>query len=295
MFRNVRFYRFDSGWPKTEDESSQLLTTCAFRPCGPLTLRSSGWVSPCPEAGDSLSRRVDGADLIRLRSQSRVLPPSAVAEELEHRIEDYCERMKEPPSPREKRRMKAEARDELMPKALLKSDRIFGFVDPKGKLIAIDAAQASVSERFLRRLGAAVSLANVRPLQFHMSLSDLLSAIFLGDTPRQFSAGRECRMQDAADHGAKVRWNNFDLSDPSIRTHVADGMRLTHLAVVYDNILSCVIDEDGIISKLRFVGMEEDNSDELEPIARQDAEFVLMSGTLKKMIADLERLLGGMI
>jgi recombination associated protein RdgC len=295
MFRNVRFYRFDSGWPKTEDESSQLLTTCAFRPCGPLTLRSSGWVPPSPEAGDSLVRRVNGADLVRLRSQSRVLPPSAVAEELEHRIEDYVARMREQPSPREKRKMKAEARDELMPKALLKSDRYFGFVDLKQKLIAIDAAQASVSERFLRRLGAAVTLANVRPLQFQKPLGDLLSAIFLGDTPQQFAAGRECRMQDAADYGAKVRWTNFDLSDPSIRTHVAGGMRLTHLAIVYDNILSCVIDEDGIISKLRFVGMEEDNSDELEPIARQDAEFVLLSGTLRNMIADLEKLLGGMI
>jgi recombination associated protein RdgC len=203
--------------------------------------------------------------------------------------------MREQPSPREKRKMKAEARDELMPKALLKSDRFFGFVDIKQKLIAIDAAQASASERFLRRLGAAVTLANVRPLQFQKPLGDLLSAIFLGDTPQQFAAGRECRMQDAADYGAKVRWTNFDLSDPSIRTHVAGGMRLTHLAIVYDNILSCVIDEDGIISKLRFVGMEEDNSDELEAIARQDAEFVLLSGTLRNMIADLEKLLGGMI
>ena len=295
MFRNVRFYRFDSGWPKTEDESSQQLASSAFKPCGPLTLRSSGWVPPCPEAGDSLARSVNGADLIMLRSQSRVLPPSVVAEELEHRIEDYCERMKEQPSPREKRRMKAEARDELMPKALLKSDRIFGFVDPKEKLIAIDAAQSSMAERFLRRLGASVALANVRSLQFQKPLSDLLSAIFLGDTPRQFAAGRECRMQDAADHGAKVRWNNFDLSEPSIRVHVADGMRLTHLAVVYDNILSCVIDEDGVISKLSFVGMEEDSSDELEPIARQDAEFVLLSGTLRNMVADLEKLLGGII
>ena len=146
MFRNVRFYRFDSGWPKTEDESSQLLTQSAFEPCGPLTLRSSGWVPPCPDAGETLSRRVNGADLLRLRSQSRVLPASAINEELEVRIEEYRERMQEPPPPREKRRMKSEARDELMPKALLKSDRIFGFVDPKEKFIAIDAAQSSVAE-----------------------------------------------------------------------------------------------------------------------------------------------------
>ncbi len=150
MFRNVRFYRFDSGWPKTEEESSQLLTQSAFEHCGPLTLRSSGWVPPAPDAGDSLARRVNGADLLRLRIQSRVLPASAINEELEVRIEEYRERMQELPPPREKRRMKSEARDELMPKALLKSDRVFGFVDPKEKFIAIDAAQSYVAERFLR-------------------------------------------------------------------------------------------------------------------------------------------------
>jgi recombination associated protein RdgC len=295
MFRNVRFYRFDSGWPKTEDESSQLLTQSAFEPCGPLTLRSSGWVPPCPDAGETLSRRVNGADLLRLRSQSRVLPASAINEELEVRIEEYRERMQEPPPPREKRRMKSEARDELMPKALLKSDRIFGFVDPKEKFIAIDAAQSSVAERFLRRLGAAVTLANLRPLQFQKPLGDLLGKIFLEDGPQQFFAGRECRMQDRADYGAKVRWNNFDLTEPSIRTHVSDGMRLTHLEIVYDNILTCVMDEDGIISKLRFVGMEEDSSDALDPISRQDAEFVVLSGSLRKLIADLGKSLGGLV
>ena len=63
-----------------------------------------------------LARRLNGADLIRLRSQSRVLPPSVINEELEARIEDYRKRMKEDPSPREKRRLKAERRDELLPK-----------------------------------------------------------------------------------------------------------------------------------------------------------------------------------
>ena len=163
MFRNVRFYRFGSGWPKSENEQSELLEKCAFTPCGPLTIRSSGWVAPRPDAGNALARNVNGADLIMLRSQSRVLPPAAIKEELELRIEDYRERMQEEPPAREKRRMKAEARDELMPKALLKSDRIFGYVDPAHKLIAIDAAQSSIAERFLRRLGAAVTLANVRP------------------------------------------------------------------------------------------------------------------------------------
>ena len=124
MFRNVRFYQLKNDWPDSEEALSRELDKAGFKPCGPLTERSSGWIRVFPDAGNSLARRVNGADLIRLRSQSRVLPPSVINEELEVRIEEYRSRMQEAPSPREKRRLKAETRDELLPKALLKSDRI---------------------------------------------------------------------------------------------------------------------------------------------------------------------------
>ena len=291
MFRNLRFYQFDSGWPSSEEKLSEALEAAAFKACGPLTERSSGWVPVHAAAGDSLARRVNAADLFRMRSQSRVLPAAAVNEELELRIEEYESRMGEAPSAREKRRLKAEARDELMPKALLKSDRVWGYVDPKLQIIGIDSAQSTMAERFLRRLSAALTLSDVRPLQFERPVSDLLNRIFLGDIGSEFAVGRECRMQDAADAGSKVRWSNFDLSETSIRDHVANGMRLTHLAIEYASVMSCVIDENGIVSKVRFLGMDDDTTDDIDPLARQDAEFVLVAGTLRAFIADLRKLL----
>lgn len=293
MFRNVRYYRLDSAWPDSEEDLSKTLEAAGFEPCGPLTERSSGWMPIDAESGDQLARRINGADLLRLRSQSRVLPPAAVNEELEVKIEDYRRRMQEAPSPREKRRLKSEARDELMPKALLKSDKIWGFVDIKGKLIGIDTALESVAERFIRRLQAPFDGLNIRPLQFNQPVGELLTGIFFGDTPGQFAVGRECRMQDPADVGSTVRWNDFDLSEPTIRNHVANGMRLTHLAIEYDNVLSCVLDENGGISKMRFLGMDEDREIHNEPLARLDAEFVLLTGTLRNLVGDLKKLLNG--
>ena len=100
-------------------------------------------------------------------------------------------------------------------------------------------------------------------------------------------------MQDLGDSASVVRWTQFDLTDSSIRDHVANGLRLTHLAVVYDNIMSFVLSDTGVISKLRFVGMDDDAEDHLDPLARQDAEFALMTGTLRRMLADLRKQLGG--
>jgi recombination associated protein RdgC len=293
MFRNVRFYNLDSDWPDSEEALSQTLTSAGFKPCGPLTERSSGWVPVDSDSSELLARRLNGADLVRLRSQSRVLPHAAINEELEARVEEYRNRMQEAPSPREKRRLKAETRDELLPKAMLKSDKIWGYVDLKDKIIGIDTATDSVAERFLRRLRAPFGELNIRPLQFNQPVNDLLTSIFLGGAPKQFALGRECRMQDAADAGSIVRWTQFDLSDKTIRNHVANGMRLTHLAIEYDNILSCVLDEKGGISKLRFIGMDDDTDDEHDPLARMDAEFVLITGTLRMLLGDLKKLLGG--
>jgi len=293
MFRNVRYYRLDNPWPESEEAVSEALENAGFEPCGPLTERSSGWVPVYPDAGDLLARRLNGADLLKLRSQSRLLPPAVVNEELEARIEEFSKRMNEAPSARDKKRLKAETRDELMPKALLKSDKVWGFVDLKEKLIGIDTAQNAAAERFLRRLRAAFGDLNIKPLQFRQPVAELLTKIFLGDAPGQIVVGRECRMQDAQDPGSIVRWSDFDLSDKSIRDHVANGMHLTHLGIEYDNVMSCVLDENGVITKMRFIGMDDDSEDHTDPLARLDAEFVMVTGTLRLLVADLKKLLGG--
>ena len=295
MFRNVRLYRFTGDWPDSEETISTELEKGKFRTCGPLTERSSGWVPINPDGTQLLARRLNGADLLKLRSQSRLLPAAAINEALEERLEEYRVRMQEEPGRREKRRLKAETRDELLPKALLKSDRIWGYVDPGKQLIAIDTAQAAVAERFLDILRIPFDALSVKPLKYKQPVSELLARMFLGNIPAKFNIGRECRMQDAADAGSTVRWKDFDLSDATIRNHVADGMNLTHLAVEYDDVLSCVIDENGTLSKLKFLGMEDkETMPDNDPLGRLDAEFVLISGTLRQFTADLEELLGGL-
>ena len=293
MFRNVRFYRLDNPWADSEEALSKKLEGAGFEPCGPLTERSSGFVPVYADASDSFARRLAGADLMKLRSQSRVLPAAAVSEELEARIDDYRQRTGEEPTAREKRRLKAETRDELLTRAMLKSDRIWGFVDLKQQILGIDSAGEPNAERFIRRLKAAFGDLTVRPLAFQKPVGELLRKIFLGGAPTQFDLGRECRMQDAAEPRSKVRWTDFDLHDKSIRDHVAHGMHLTHLAVVYDNILGCVIDEDGVMTKLKLLGADDTGDEDNDAVARFDAEFALMSGTLRNLLGDLKQLLGG--
>jgi len=57
---------------------------------------------------------------------------------------------------------------------------------------------------------------------------------------------------------------------------------------------SCVISQDGVISKFRFMhGDTVDTPDSEDPLERLDADFVLLSGTVQRLTGSLKKLLNG--
>ncbi len=294
MFRNLRFYRIHSPWPDTEEALSELLSNRAFRPCSAFSERSAGWESPGAQGGERLCRRLAGADLLELRTQSRVLPPAAVKESLADRIEDYRSRMGQEPPRRELRRLKEETREELLPKALVQSSRTRGFVLRDEALLAVDAAAPARAEWFVEHLRACFDGLRLEPLRFNTSPGALLQKLFLGTPPAGFSLGRECRMADPVDGRSTGTWRHVDLDDETIRRHVRDGMRLVQLGFGFEEVLSGVMADDGFIGKLKLAdGEAADVSDEEEDLARRDAEFVLLTGTVRRLVARLSELLDG--
>ena len=300
MFRSVRFYSVASPWPDSEQALSERLTAAAFKPCGSYTERSSGFEPPAGDTSSSLARRVGGADLIRVRNQVRVLPTAAVNEALEVRIAEYRERMQEEPGRRTKRKLKEQTRDELLPKALLKSDRTTAVYLLKENVLAIGTGSESRAERFLEQLRTALGKLDAEPLTFARPIDSVLARVFAGDPPPKFALGREARMRDRADEKSFVRWSEIDLTNANVRRCVKDGMELTHLGFHFDGALSGVLDSKGVIGKLKLVGLDEAADEAAEgvevaedPLARLDAELALLGGTLQQLVVGLRHALGG--
>jgi recombination associated protein RdgC len=293
MFRNVCFLRCASAWPESEEELDEALVASRFEPCGPLSEKSFGWEAPVDDGHGRLCRSVGGADLIQLRTQSRLLPAAAVNEVLETRLEEFRERTGDMPGRREKRRLKVETRDNLLPKALLRSERTKAvFLRPE-KILLVDAATPAKVERLADMLRFAFGKFETSELAFRQPVGGLLTRIFLGDAPPEITIGRECRMQDPSDSKATVRFADMDLADANIRRHVRDGMVLTHLDIEFDGLMSCVIDDKGRLGKLRIAGMDIDESGAGEdPLMRFDAEFMLLTATVKKFFGVLTKVLG---
>ena len=116
----------------------------------------------------------------------------------------------------------------------------------------------------------------------------------MGGQQPGFTLGRECRMRDEGDSKSIVTWKDFELADASIRRHLAEGMKLTHLGIGFEQVLGCVISEEGAFNKLKFIAGEAvDSLDGEDPIAVLDADFVLLSGTLHRLVEALKKMLGG--
>ena len=300
MFRSVRFYSVSSPWPDSEQALSEKLAAAAFKPCGSYTERSSGFEPPTGSDDAPLARRVAGADLLRLRNQTRVLPVAAVNEALEVRLAEYRQRMQEEPGRRTKRKLKEQTRDELLPKALLKSDRTTALFLLNENVLAIGTASEQRAERFLELLRMALGKLDCEPLTFARPIEHVLGRVFAGDPPPKFTLGREARMRDRAEAKSQVRLSEVDLTHANVRRCINDGMELTHLGIHFDSALSAVLDSKGTLGKLKLVGLDEAADEAAEraevtedPLARLDAELALLGGTLRQLVVGLKHALGG--
>jgi recombination associated protein RdgC len=299
MFRSVRFYSLASPWPGSEQELTEQLTRAAFKPCGPYVERSSGFEPPTGRRDGALARRVAGADLLRLRSQVRVLPAAALAEALETRLDEYRARMQEEPGRRTKRQLKEQTRDELLPKSLVRSERTTALYVHAERVLAVGSGSETRAERFVQHLRLAMPGLEIEALDLDRPFGELLTRVFTGDAPREFIVARECRLREVKDGGGTVRWQNVDLAHSTVQKCLKDGMELTHLAFEFGNVLSGVLDGNGVLSKLELVGADEtavgapSESNEDAELASADAEIALYAGTLRELLAGLRRALGG--
>jgi recombination associated protein RdgC len=293
MFRNIRMFRLASDWPESEEGLDRKLEQATFKPCGSYTEESAGFEPPGGE-GEALARRVGGADLLRLRVQTRVLPAAAINEALEERIRGFQERTQREPTRREKRDLKDEVHAELTPKALLKSQRIWGCVLLKESVLAVDTSSEAQAELFVDTLRRALGSFQVTPLAFKQPVSQLLTQVFLGSGPPNFVPGRECKMLDPSVGRASVSWQDIDLRDTAVQKHVRDGLQIDRLAMQFDETASLVLDQDGVVRKLKLEGlMDEDAELDEHPLAQLDAQFVVTAAVMAKLLTALKRQLGG--
>ena len=250
MFRSVRFYSLASPWLDSEQDLSAKLADAVFKPCGPYNERSSGFEPPTGDDAQGLVRRVGGADLLRLRSQTRLLPAAALNEALEVRLEEYRARMQQEPGRRTKRQLREQTRDELLPKALLKSERTTALVILSERVLAVGSASQSPRGAFPRAAARGARHARSHSARIQTAVRRAAHAGILGRRATRVRA--RARVPDARSEG-RVEHRALDERRPRALDRAAlsprrDGDHASRVRVRQS--ARGVLDEKGALTKL---------------------------------------------
>jgi recombination associated protein RdgC len=297
LFRNAMLFRFPKSAAADLAESLEAqLGTKVLRPCGKLEMATRGWVSPYGRGHGRLVAGVGAFRLLALGGEDKLLPPAVVDAAVAERIEALEAERGRPVGGRERRRLKEEVTEALVPQAFVRPSRLAGYLDLADGWLVVDTASRKAAEGFLTVLRDSLDGFPAVPPEPGESPRALLTEWLTGSKlPQGIELGDECELRDPADQGAIVRCRRQDLEADEVREHLKSGKLVAQLGLVVDGRVSLVLGEDLVLRKLRFLdaaveSIEGDRHDGAE--AEIDARFAVTTLTLKPLLSRLAEWFG---
>lgn len=296
-FKNLYLFRLTETFEYTPESLEAALATLPFRPCGSQEPMSLGWSAPLGRKGQALVHAAAGNMMICLQREERLLPAAVVREELEDKIAEIEDSEGRRVSTREKRDLRDEIEQRLMPRAFTRRNRTFAYIDPSNGWLVVDAASAKRAEELASHLRRTLgSLPIVPPRVNEAPAAVMTQWLREGQLPGGFELASDCELRDPQQEGAVVQLKRHELEGDEVRVHLDAGKQATRLALDWQDQLGFVLGEDLIVKRLKFLDMLQEQVEEAGPetAAEQfDVEFVLMTETLARLLPDLMGAFGG--
>jgi recombination associated protein RdgC len=305
MFKSACFFRIADDFVLPELEAlERVLQKARFVACGPTQPESSGWVPPRGNKSKVLAEIVGGHLILKLCTEKRAVPASAIKSAVEERVERYkTETGNERVPAKVKKEFKEEVLLDLLPRAFSKRSHTLLWLDAKAKMLVVDVGSLAAADRIVSSLlaallevpGAAPSL----DLQLvHTQTSPAASMshwLSTREAPWRFTVDRDCELKMPDEQKASVRYARHTLDIDEVAQHIAAGKVPTQLAMTWNERVSFVLSEAGQIRKLKMLdvvlkeaedgkGKDEDNF---------DGNAAILTGELSQLIPDLMEALGG--
>ena len=295
-FRALRPYRLPNRLGIDAEELERRLQTRTFSNCTPAQASSLGWV---PALDDSASALVHAAGpywMVRLKREEKLLPATVVREQANERCAQIAKAQGRKVSRRERLAVAGEVTQDLLPRAFSRSSTIRAIIADKAGWIWIDNASAGRSEEVLNHLREALGnlpavLPDTQKAPAHVMTQWLLHSA----VPDEIELADEADFADQRDDGSSVKVRGVPLDSEEVLAHLSTGHQVSRLALEWGNRVAVVVDKDLTLRRLKFSEAIREANDELveDPLARADADFLIMCEILNGLQTSLLSAFGG--
>jgi recombination associated protein RdgC len=295
-FRNLQIYSLIEDFTLKPEDLESALGGKRFKPCAGLDTYRLGWAPPAGQESTQLVHAAAGRLMICLQREDRLLPAAVVREEVEERAAQRARREGRPVGRKERRQLRDDVVVDLIPRAFTRSRYRHAYIDPSLGALIIDSGTARQAEELLSFLRDTLGSLRATPLDVARAPAKVLTRWLERRPPRGFALGDECELREPVDNGAVIRGRRVDLAGGDLRDQLDAGLLASRIAISWHDRLSCVVGEDLGVRRLRFTDVVLDEAADTaaeDPIARFDADFVLMSNELTGFVPGLIEAFGG--
>ncbi len=297
MFKNVMAYRIGPNWHATVPEIENALETNRFAECSPGQDKSVGCTEPRGAANGPLIESIGGQWIVKLIIETKAVPGAVVRRKADLQAQVIEAKTGRKPGKKETREMREDILHSLLPQAFAKQGSVMVWINPKDRLLAIDAGSTGKADEVITQLVRALPGLDLNLLQTATSPQTGMAAWLLAtdsaELPRALSVEKECVLKSSSEDQPMVKYTRHNLSNEEVRRHVREGKLPTQLALSWEGKASFVLTESLQFKKVTFLDGTEPEAISTEGEDKFDADVVLSTGMLGPMLKDVIEALGG--
>lgn len=279
-FNNLRIYTLTEA---IQGDVHERLAEHPFVPCGNLDPVKYGFVPPVPN-GTAYLHVANGCAMICAKRQEKILPGSVIKELLDEKVRAICEAESRPVGRKERDALKDEIIFSLLPKAMTRSSLTYAYIDTTNGRIIVNSPNAKRAEDLLSKFREALGSLRCLPVSTEKVPTQVMTHwVRESQAPHQFEFGGEIELQSPKD-GRVVRCKHQDLTASEVLNHIASGMHVSKLAMVWKEAISFVVDGSLGIKSVRYADSVAEQATGESKAEQFDADFVVMTLELRNML-----------
>ncbi|MDX5979598.1 recombination-associated protein RdgC [Vreelandella alkaliphila] len=235
--------------------------------------------------------------LVAMLRRERLLPASVVKEEVEEKVAAIEAREERKVTRKEKTALKEQVTEALLPRAFVRSQCFYAWIDAAAQRIFVDASSRPRAEDLLDLLRETIGSLKVTPLNVrtlpHRAMTDW--ATEGTELPKGLGLGNYIELESKGDDGT-ITGRKVDLHSSDIQAALESGRMAEKLAIKVDGELSATLTSDLALKTITIADarIESSHVDDIED-ARQlfTAEFIMTLTAVSAAYNLLVSALGG--
>ncbi|MBI3285803.1 MAG: recombination-associated protein RdgC [Burkholderiales bacterium] len=292
-FKNLQVFRLTSPWKIDAEELNTQLAKLSFAQCASNEMQSQGWASP--RNNDQLVHCVNGQFLLTLATEKKLLPSSVINQVTKARALEIEEQQGFAPGRKAMKDLKERVTDELLPRAFGVKRNTFVWIDPLNQWLVVDASSPARADEVIKLLLKCCDKLPLESLRVKTSPQTAMTGWLAGnEAPKGFTIDQDTELKSSNEDKATVRYVRHTLDPDDIQRHITAGKQCTKLALTWDDRISFVLTDTLTIKRIKPLDiLDEDKDKGTNEEERFDADFVLMTAELARMLSDVVFALDG--